>query len=144
MKKVIVALILISLFAGGVSFIAYGENETKQAPAVKKTTGMSIVSLTVGTAVKNREPVGIAETFPSSTEKVICFLEAKDIAGDTEITFVWILNGKELLKTNMTLRAGSRWRTRADKNLYSQKGDWKVEIRNAAGNVLKDVQFKVE
>jgi hypothetical protein len=144
MKKLIVVLFLVTLFVSGALLTAYGQNENKQAPAAKETTGMSIVSLVVGTAVEDRKPVGAAESFPSSTKKVICFLEAKNIAEDMEITFVWINNGKELLKTKMPLKAGSRWRTRADKALYGQKGDWKVEIRNTAGNVLKDAQFKVD
>jgi len=146
MKKLIAVLILISMLSGGALFTAYAQNENKKAPApaVKETTGMSIASLVVGTDVKNREALGVAETFPSSTEKVICFLEAENITGDTKVTFVWIYNGKELLKTDMTLKAGPKWRTRADKNLRGQKGDWKVEIRNAEGLVLKGVQFKVE
>ena len=137
---------MISLLAGGVSFTSYAQNENKKAPApaAKEVTGMSIVSLVVGTDVKNREAIGVAETFPSSTKKVICFMEAKNITGDTKVTFVWIYNGKELLKTDMTLKTGPKWRTRADKNLRGQKGDWKVEIRNAEGLVLKGVQFKVE
>jgi hypothetical protein len=39
---------------------------------------------------------------------------------------------------------GPRWRTYADKNLYGLKGDWKVEVRDAKGNLIKDVKFKVE
>jgi hypothetical protein len=35
-------------------------------------------------------------------------------------------------------------RTYANKNLMGLKGDWKVEIRDPGGNVLKDVKFKVE
>ena len=144
MKKLIAALILVSFFTVGASFSAYGQNENKKAPATPETAGMTITRLVIGTSVDNREPVGIAEAFPSSTEKVICFLDAANIAGNTSVTFVWIYGGKEILKTTLPIPAGSRWRTRADKNLYGQVGDWKVEIRSAEGAVLKDVQFKVE
>jgi hypothetical protein len=144
MKKLIVSLMLISLFAGGSLLTAYAQNESKQASATQEANGINITRLVVGTGVDNREPLGVAETFPSSTGKVICFLSARNITKDTEVTFVWILKGKELLKTNLVLKSGPQWRTRADKKLNGQKGDWKVEIRNAAGNVLKDVQFKVE
>ncbi len=144
MKKLTAALILIVLMTFGFGFTVYGQNETKQAPASQETASVEITRLVMGTGVDNREPVGIADTFPAKTPKVICFLDAKNIAADTEITFVWILNEKELLKTNLTLKASPKWRTRADKNLYAMKGDWKVEIRDAAGKLLKDVQFKVE
>lgn len=144
MKKLIVILILTSVFAG--SFLwktASAQNENKQAP-IKESADMKLSSLAIGTGVDNREPLGVADAFPSSTEKVICFLAVQNITEDTEVAFVWIFNGKEVLKTDLVLKKGPRWRTRADKKLYGQKGDWKVEVRNAAGNVLKDVRFKVE
>jgi len=144
MKKLIAALILISLCAGGAVVTAYGEDGKAQAPAAKEAAGFEIERLVVATGVDNRVPVGIAEAFPASTPKVICFLDAKNIAADTDVTFVWIFDGKELLKTNLKLKAGSKWRTRADKNLKGQKGDWKVEIRNAAGSTIKEALFKVE
>jgi hypothetical protein len=39
---------------------------------------------------------------------------------------------------------GPRWRTSASKNLRGLKGDWKVEIRDPDGNLLKDIKFRVE
>jgi hypothetical protein len=94
--------------------------------------------------VENLEPVGVAETFPASTEKVYCFLEATDIAKDTEVSFVWFSGEKEMSKFSVPLKEGPRWRTYADKNLGEMKGDWKVEIRDPEGKVVKDVKFKVE
>jgi DUF2914 family protein len=35
--------------------------------------------------------------------------------------------------------AGPRWRTWVDKKVGGMKGDWKVEIKDADGKVLKDV-----
>lgn len=112
--------------------------------AAKDAAGFTIARLVVGTGIENREPAGVAEIFLASTEKVYCFLEATGIAKDTEVSFVWIYNQKEILKTNMPLKAGPKWRTNTNKNLRGLKGDWKVEIRDSAGNVLKDVKFKVE
>ena len=90
------------------------------------------------------EPVGVAETFPASTEKVYCFLEATNIAKDTEVSFVWLYGQKEMLKTTLPLKMGTKWRTYANKNLRGLKGEWNVEIKGQDGKVLKDVKFKVE
>lgn len=144
MKKPAAALILIVVLIFSFGLIAHAQNEVKPAPTAPETAGFEITRLVVGTSVDNREPVGVADTFPAQTPKVICFLDAKSITANTDVTFVWILKGKELLKTNLTLKAGPNWRTRADKNLYGQTGDWKVEIRDAAGKTLSDVKFKVE
>jgi hypothetical protein len=115
-----------------------------QEKAKMEKTGITVARLVVGTGVENREPVGVAETFPGTTEKVYCFLEATDIPGDMEITFVWFHGEKEILKSALPLKMGPRWRTYADKNLYGLKGGWKVEVRDASGNLIKDVKFKVE
>lgn len=110
----------------------------------KEGASLIIVRLIVGTGVENSEPVGAAETFPASTEKVYCFLEATNIAKDTEVSFVWSYGGKEMLKTTLPLKAGSKWRTYANKNLRGLKGEWKVEIKDSEGKVLRDIKFKVE
>jgi hypothetical protein len=110
----------------------------------KESAPFAVKRLVVGTGVENLEPVGAAETFPASTEKVSCFLEATHIAKDTEVTFVWFNGDKELSKFSAPLKTGPRWRTHAEKNLRGLKGDWKVEIRDTEGKVVKDVKFKVE
>ena len=115
-----------------------------QEKAKVEKMGITVTRLAVGTGVENKEPVGVAETFPGTTEKVYCLLEATDILEDMEITFVWFHGEKEILKSALPLKMGPRWRTYADKNLYGLKGDWKVEVREANGNLIKDVKFKVE
>ena len=133
MKKGIVLSILFVMAILGMSPLASGqENE------------FTIARLVVGTGVENREPVGVADTFPAATEKVYCFLEATEISKDTEVSFVWFHGDKEMLKTSLPLKTGPKWRTFADKNVEGMKGDWKVEIRDSGGKLVKEVKFKVE
>src|SRR5512139_1098864 len=113
-------------------------------PASGQESEFAIARLVIGTGVENREPVGVAETFPATTEKVYCFLEATEILKDTEVSFVWFHGEKEMLKTNLPLQTGPKWRTFADKNIGGMKGDWKVEVRDVKGNLVKDIKFKVE
>ena len=130
--------ILMVMAAGVMVLQAYGQEKAKESAE------FTIARLVVGTGVENAEPAGVAETFPASTEQVYCFLEATNIAKDTEVSFVWFYGQKEMLKTTLPLKTGPRWRTYANKNLRGLKGDWKVEIRDPDGKVLKDVKFKVE
>ena len=127
MKKLFLSFVLISLLVGIPSWNAFAETDAKQPANSTDAAGFSVARLVVGTGMDGKEPEGVADIFPSNTEKVICFLDARDIAADTEIAFVWIFNGKEILKTNLPLKAGYRWRTRADKRLYAKTGEWKVE-----------------
>jgi len=144
----ILILVLMVIAVWGIILPVYAQEKAKQeAPAKemgKEGALFAVKRLVVGTGVENGEPVGVAETFPASTEKVYCFLEATDIAKDAEVSFVWFSGEKELSKFSVPLKEGPRWRTYAYKNLREIKGDWKVEIRDPEGKVVKDVKFKVE
>jgi hypothetical protein len=132
-KGIVLSILLFAMAILGMSLSAAGqENE------------FTIARLVVCTGVENREPVGVAETFPAGTEKVYCFLEATEISKDTEVSFVWFHGDKEMLKTNLPLKTGPKWRTFADKNVQGMQGDWKVEIRDSGGKLVKEVTFKVE
>lgn len=122
----------------------YGQEKVNPEATPKKTDAFTIARLVVGTGVENREPVGVAETFPASTGRVYCFLEATSITQDSEVSLVWFHGQNELLKFNLPLQKGSRWRTFAFKNLRGLKGDWRVEVRGAGGKPLKEIKFKVE
>ena len=69
-KAVRFGFLLMVILSWGISFQAYGQEKSKDI------TDFTIVRLTVGTGVEKSEPVGTAETFPASTEKVYCFMEA--------------------------------------------------------------------
>jgi hypothetical protein len=137
-------LVLMVIAAWGIILPVCAQEKAKEEATVKETVPFAVKRLVIGTGVENGEPVGVAETFPASTEKVYCFLEATDIAKDTEVSFVWFSGEKEMSKFSVPLKEGPRWRTYAYKNLREIKGDWKVEIRDSEGNVVKDVKFKVE
>jgi hypothetical protein len=142
--RVMMVLVVSVLVLWGMVLSASGQEKAKPEAAPKETAALTIARAVVGTGVENGEPAGVAETFPASTEKVTCFIEATNISKDTEVTFAWSQGGKELSKFSLPLKMGSRWRTYAYKNINGMKGDWKVEIKDADGKLLKDVTFKVE
>lgn len=146
MEKYRVAIIIVVLAVitvWGMMIPASGQERGEQK-STKESVGFNVNRVVVGTGVENNEPVGVAETFPATEEKVYCFLEAADIAKDAKVSFVWYHGQDEMLKTTLPLKIGKRWRTFADKKLRGIKGDWKVEIKDADGNTLKEVKFKVE
>jgi len=117
------------------------------APAVKVTapaTSLTISRMEVAGSVENREPVGIAASFPASQEKVFCYVELKDVSKDAAITFVWTLGANEMGKVSQQVKKSSRWRTWANKSIAGMKGDWKVDVLDESGAVLKSAAFKVE
>ena len=95
-------------------------------------------------SVEDREPIGVVNVFASTTEKVYCFLEARDINETVTVAVVWYYGEKEMAKIDLTLKKGWRWRTYSSKKLAGLSGDWKVELQDAKGNVLQTSEFKVE
>lgn len=132
MKKRIFLTVLVLLALAVVVSAQNGEPEFR------------IGRLVMATEIQDREPVGEATVFSGDTERIFCFLEAENILQDTFVTFAWIYEGEEIHRIDLPLSAGSRWRTRAEKSLYGLTGQWRVEIRDAAGNVMDTVAFRVE
>ena len=94
--------------------------------------------------IADKEPVAIADTFSANTEKVFCFLEAKEIKHDTTVSFVWYFEDKEMARVSLPLTKGMRWRTYSSKKLAGLKGNWKVELQESSGIVLNSVSFQVQ
>jgi hypothetical protein len=104
----------------------------------------TVARLLISANIENIEPVGIANDFLSDTEKVYCFLEARDIVEDTSVRFVWYLDEKQVATVHLPIMQGARWRTYSSKNLAGLTGIWKVELQDADANVLETIKFTVE
>jgi len=76
-------ILVFVILAAGISYHAFG-----QEPTTQPVPQFTVARMVVAEGVEDREPVGVSETFPASTERVYCFLEATNIADDTEVTFV--------------------------------------------------------
>jgi len=115
------------------------------APAAPvRAAGLTIARMEIAGSVENREPVGIAASFPATQEKVYCYLELNDVPQDTTITYVWTLEQNDMGKVTQQVKQSSRWRTWAYKSIGGMKGDWKVDVLDESGAVLKSATFKIE
>lgn len=94
--------------------------------------------------ISDREPVNTADTFSSTTEKVYCFLEVKDVEVDTRISFAWYYEGQEKARVTLPLNKGERWRTFSSKIVKNMQGSWKVELVDASGVILNSVSFQLK
>ena len=158
MKKILLVVLTLALFAVAVSVMAQqapapaapapaaapavpAAAPSKAAPAAKFT----ISRMDIATNVEKRQPTGVATTFPASTEKLYCYLELENVSANTSFTFVWTLGLNELARVTQTAtRTVAKYRTWSTKALGGLKGDWKVDLVDASGKVLKTVPFKVE
>jgi len=137
MKKI--SIFIISLFmASSYVFSEDTQNiqEKKAEPAVK------IEKLAVGTNVDKRELVGESTTFSSDTSRVYVWTRVVEVSTTpTTVDFVFYFNDKKVDDVKLDIK-GTPFRTWAIKTVMP--GNWKVELRDAEGNVVSTSEFKVE
>ena len=142
-KKATIAFIVFAFLA---SFIFIGCVSVKERSGLYRNQDpqFTIKKLVIAEDVKDREPVGVSDTFPSKIEKVYCFIMATDIAQDSEIIVTWYFAEKKTHTYKLLLKQGTRWRTYAYKNVAGKKGDWRVVISDAEGHIYKSAAFTVK
>lgn len=117
---------------------------TLSVAALAADPGFQLQRMVVAAAVEEREPVGEADLFSRQLERVFAFIETRRIERDTEVTFVWLRNDREVARIPLEIRQGNRWRTFSSITLANRPGDWRVELHDAAGNRLEAVEFIVQ
>ncbi len=140
MKKVAVLLLYLAviLAISPLAVFASEENAGMSEPA------FSISRMVIAGSIEDREPVGVVSAYSASTEKVYCFLEASEIKAATSVSFVWYHRDTKKASVELPLGVSPRWRTYSSKKLGGLTGEWKVELHDSGGNVLKTVPFTVE
>ena len=94
--------------------------------------------------VVDREPKDTASVFPPSVERLYCFTEIMDGAGE-EIQHRWYWNDKLINSVPLGI-SSNRYRTYSAKAIIAgMKGEWRVSIvRTTNEEVLKTVHFQVK
>jgi hypothetical protein len=128
MKKHLVFLTLVLFFL--IPAFVYGQE--KEAKALKVTEAK------LGKDVQDKKIVDTTSTF-TVNEKAYLWMRIKGGPADS-ITVTW-KTGDQSFPAKLNVGAAS-WRTWSYKTLYTA-GDWTVSVTDAAGNTLKELNFKV-
>ena len=106
-------------------------------------SGLSVPESSIATSVVDRMPSGTATTFPANVERLYAWTRIQGAEGETTVHHVWIHGDVE--RADLELRiGGSPWRTWSNKAILPEwTGDWRVEVRDASGNVLETISFTV-
>jgi len=112
------------------------------APAVaQEATTLSVAEYGLGTGVDDeRNLVGRAETFAEG-QQVWMWTRLVGGSPGQRIQHVWIREGEEVVSIGLAVGA-SHWRTWSKKWMHpGSAGSWRVEVRDADGNVLATAEF---
>lgn len=108
------------------------------AAAAGNTT---VEEMVFAAGVDSRMPVGVAGEFDAATPRVVCWTKITTPSPPVTIRHVWHREGKRLLEVPLRVihPAGRYW---SIKNVTP--GQWRVEVVNEAGEVLRSSTFVVK
>ena len=88
-------------------------------------------------------PSGVAMPVPADVGRISAWTRIQGADENTMIHHVWSHGGVERADVELRI-GGSPWRTWSDKAIVPEwTGDWRVEVRDAGGNVLETIRFRV-
>ena len=107
----------------------------------RQATAQVTVDVQVAADIVDRMPSNPANTFPVDVGEVACWTLVEGGA-DMTIQHIWIHDEMEFPVALQV--GGSPWRTWSRKTIpEAWAGDWRIEIRDEAGNLLDTVSFTV-
>jgi hypothetical protein len=106
-------------------------------------TVLQVETAVVATGIENKEPQGVAQSFPANTQKLYCYSKITGGKEGDEIIHQW-MKGEDVI-ASITLKVnGSPWRTHSFKTMPDHAvGKWSVKIMQK-NKVLKVVPFEIE
>jgi len=130
MNKLLYSLMFFFVF----SAIAFAQQEASM---------LSVSEMVVCTAVEERQPVGADTAFADTVGQVYCYTALGGGQDTTTIAHVWYHGDEEKARVNLNVR-GSSWRTWSSKRIATEwTGAWRVDVVDAAGNVLASRNFTI-
>lgn len=128
---------LLSLFASVSIVVASGH--TVRAGEIK------ITEMAVTTKIVKGNPIDSVSRISSSSVKALfCFTRlTKDLEEDASVKHVWYKNNQFAAEYDLPVK-GKRWRTYSRKLIgKGASGDWRVEVLDEEGNLLKSINFRI-
>jgi len=144
-KMTILALLFVTGSILVYPAITWGEErEEVSAPMemVEEAIGLKVEAI-LGTGLEEREIIGEAYIFPSSIGRVYCWTLVLGSEEPTEITHVWYYGEEKMAEVKLSIKS-QRYRTWSYKTILPEwVGNWRVEVVDAIGDLLKSISFEV-
>ena len=138
MKRVCtIALVSLSLVAP-----LAAQDTTQAAPSGPSAPSVTVDAAVVAKSVADRVPQDSGTAFPADVGQLVCWTKVSGASG-AAIHHVWFHADSQVGDVELQV-GGSPWRTWSRKTIPADwTGAWHVEVRDAAGTVLKRVDFTV-
>ena len=108
-----------------------------------KSLAIDVADAVITTAVVDREPVDTVEVFPVQNGKLYCFTRILGAKEPTTVYHLWYREEQLMSRVALPVKSSS-WRTWSAKNLLEDwPGDWRIDVQDAYGNLLRTLKFQL-
>lgn len=131
----------IVLFTVLMMVLAYASVALAEGPP----STLKITEIAVTTKIARGNPIDAVHRISSTSVKALyCFTRLTSESGEeTTIKHVWYRDGAKVAEYDLPVK-GERWRTYSKKTVgKGMSGDWRVDVLDSAGNLLKSVKFRM-
>jgi Protein of unknown function (DUF2914) len=137
MKAFMSAVYLAVMLFGSFSF-AQDSASAKKSPSAMVFT---VDSMVFAAGIDAKAPVGVNAEFEASAGKVSCWTKVTSSQAPTSLKHIWYKDDKKVFELPLVLKSqsGRLWSTKS-----VSTGNWKVEIVDDAGTVVKSGTFIVK
>jgi hypothetical protein len=115
------------------------------APAFAEDVDIKITEMVITSKIVKGKPIDSIKRLSSSTDKnLYCFTRTVAPAGtDSSIKHVWYKGEEKTGEFTLPVK-GEKWRTQSKKSIpKGWAGDWRVEVVDGSGRLLKTVKFRM-
>jgi hypothetical protein len=110
-------------------------------------SGLVVLRAYICKGIDESEPTEAGKSFipaPDGVLRLCCFSEVGGAARPDTVFHVWYWGDREMARVPLRVQ-GARWRTWSAKRIVDEwRGDWRVDIIDRDGFVLKRLMFSVE
>ena len=135
---------MILVVAGLFVFLVIGPGSQAEAFSDPVPHPLSVSEIVVATGVENMKPVGAADRFARTVEKLFCFTRITGAGAETFVHHLWFYGDHLVSEVSLPVKRAS-WRTYSTKTIHpGWTGSWRVDVTAEDGTLLKSISFTIQ
>ena len=114
-------------------------------PALAEESSIKVTEIVITSKIVKGRPIDSIKRLSSATDKKLyCFIRTKAPEGsDAKIRHIWYNGDAKVGEFELAVKGGN-WRTYSKKLIQQGwAGEWRVEVVDSNGNLLKSVRFRM-
>ena len=117
--------------------------EKEKKPTFDNT--LTLKEIKICKNIKNRNPIGVGEVFPSSVDSLYCFTKIQNLGKKMEVRHVWYYENQIMTQVRYNVKKSNVYRSWTKKTISSfQIGNWRVEVQDRNGTIIGTKKFKIK